>query len=332
MENKKILTISVAAYNLENYIEQNLKTLTNTKYNDLLEIIVTDDGSKDKTTEIVQQYVNKFPNTVKLIKQKNAGPGSTVNSGIKNASGKYFKMIDGDDWVESDQLEILLDKLINIDLDMVITNYETFDNSKNQIIKLNKPNNISKDIIYNFEQIAKTLSLDMHNVLYKTEILKNNNITLDNGFYTDVEYLLLPAIYIKNVVYYDLNIYVYRVSRIGQSVSLESSRKHLDMHDLVLNRLINYYNDNKKLKNVNIMEYIKNRIAVMADSQLTTLLSFKMDKNQKNKIKEYNKELKEKSIDIYIKYKEGKKVKLLIYSNYLLIGIISKIIIKKFST
>ena len=147
MENKKILTISVAAYNLENYIEQNLKTLTNTKYNDLLEIIVTDDGSKDKTTEIVQQYVNKFPNTVKLIKQKNAGPGSTVNSGIKNASGKYFKMIDGDDWVESDQLEILLDKLINIDLDMVITNYETFDNSKNQIIKLNKPNNISKDII-----------------------------------------------------------------------------------------------------------------------------------------------------------------------------------------
>ena len=108
MENK-ILTISVAAYNLENMIKENLDSFICCKEKENIEVIVTDDGSKDNTSKIVEEYEKKYPGIIKLVKQKNQGAGSTVNSGIKNAKGKYFKMIDGDDWVEPENL----DKLIN---------------------------------------------------------------------------------------------------------------------------------------------------------------------------------------------------------------------------
>ena len=93
VKDKKILTISVASYNLGDMIKQCLDSIVNSEVSEYIEVIVTDDGSKDNTPNIVKEYVHKYPNIVKLITQKNQGPGSTVNSGIKHASGKYFRMV-----------------------------------------------------------------------------------------------------------------------------------------------------------------------------------------------------------------------------------------------
>ena len=229
----KILTVSVAAYNLEKLIEDNLKSFVSSEVNDLIEVIVTDDGSKDKTSEIVERYAREYPDTILLVKQENTGAGSTVNSGLRHASGKYFKMVDGDDWVETSNLNILVKKLKKIEADMVITNYETYDDSAKKIIGSTKFQ-IETEKELEFKEICKNLSLDMHNVIYKTSILKDNNIVLDNGFYTDMEYLLLPIPFVKKVVYYDMNIYVYRIAREGQSVSLPSMQRNINMHHLVL--------------------------------------------------------------------------------------------------
>lgn len=329
MEKNKILTISVAAYNLEKLIEDNLKSFINSEVNDLIEVIVTDDGSKDKTSEIVEKYVKEYPNTIILVKQKNMGAGSTVNSGIKHATGKYFKMVDGDDWVETENLNVLVRKLQNIDVDMVITNYETYDDSVKKIINETKFS-IDMDKEIEFEKICKDLHLDMHNVIYKTSILQNNNIVLDNGFYTDMEYLLLPIPFVNKVVYYDKNIYVYRIAREGQSVSLPSMQKNVNMHHLVLKRLIKYYEENKNEISENAKNYMTNRLGKMADTELMTLLTFKMDKVQKNKIKEFFKEIKSSSMDVYSKFMKGKKEKILLYSNYNLCKIASRIVLKKF--
>ena len=120
---QKVLSVSVAAYNVEKFIEQCLDScmefkaavdsgvVITAKRGGRVEhveadkiVIVTDDGSKDRTSEIVSAYEKKYPGTFRLISQKNAGPGSTVNSGIKHATGKYFRMVDGDDWVNTAQM------------------------------------------------------------------------------------------------------------------------------------------------------------------------------------------------------------------------------------
>ena len=328
MKKDKILTISVAAYNLENLIEQNLESFAKCKNKDLLEVIITDDGSKDKTADVVQKYVDKYPDTFKLIKQKNAGAGSTVNSGLRNATGKFFKMIDGDDWVVSENLDILLEKLKISNADMVLTNIQVYNEELKRITSYEKTT-VSPGTDIEFKNVCKDLHLDMHYVAYRTAILKDNNIVLDNGYYTDTEYLLLPVPFINKIDAYDLDIYIYRIARAGQSVSIESRQKHIDMHDLVLKRLIKYYEENNNELNNNSKLYMANRIAGMEDLQLGTILSFKDDKDKKQKIRNYNEEIKNLSPDIYKIYSKKIKCSILLHSNYLLTNILAKIYLKK---
>ena len=328
--NKKILSISVAAYNLGDMIRENLDSFCNSDVAEYIEVIVTDDGSKDDTADIVSEYEKKYPQTVKLVRQKNAGPGSTVNSGIENAIGKYFKMVDGDDWVETNNLKEYIDFLLNNDIDMVITNYEIYDNEKKEIIDTVRPD-LSTNTILDFNDNCVNLNLNMHSVTYKTEILQKNKIRLDNGFYTDVEYLLLPVPYVKTIAYLDLNIYVYRVAQATQSVSIPSMQKNIHQHDIVLKRLVKFYEDSKgKIENEKLI-YLKNRISSMADVQLGTILTFEMSEECINNIKKFNTYLKENSLDIFNQYKRSKKAKIILYSNYKLCGLLSKLYIKKLS-
>ena len=325
---EKVLSVSVAAYNLENMISQNLESWISEDVMDKLEILITDDGSKDNTVNIVKKYEDKYPNTFKLICQKNSGPGSTVNSGIINATGKYFRMVDGDDWVEKKNLKEYIDILEKNDVDMILTNYEVYNNSTDKIIDTVKMD-IEPNKIYKFDDISEKIYPKMHNVTYKTSILKENNIKLDNGFYTDVEYLLLPLQYINSVMYLDINIYIYRIGQATQSVSIPSMQKNIGMHAIVLDRMVNYFEENKKNISLNKQLYLKKQIATVADAHLGTLLTFKMNKDIKEKIINFNKKLKNRSEEIYCVYKKSKKAKILIFSNYLFCPLLSKVYIKK---
>ena len=322
MNKEKILSISVAAYNLEDLVKENIESFLKCKYKDEIEVLVIDDGSKDNTAEVVSEYQKKYPNTIRLIKQKNAGPGSTVNTGIKNATGKYFKMIDGDDWVESENVDKLIESIRDLDADMIITNYEIFNNKLGKIIKNLKPNLISGKIA-NFSEICNSNNLVMHTITYKTSILQENNIKLDNGFYTDIEYLLLPTPYIKTAIYFDLNIYVYRVARAGQSVDVKSMQKNIEMHNIVLNRLIDFYENDCKDIDENLKKYLSKRISVMAWTQTLTLLSYNYSKKMKEDIKRFALSLKSKSSDIFDMYSKNKYVKFMINSNYSTVWILS---------
>ena len=97
---QKILTITIPSYNVEAYIAATLDTMVTINNLDLLEILVVNDGSKDNTVAVAQQYVDKYPSSVRIIDKENGGHGSTINAGIREATGKYFKVVDGDDWVE----------------------------------------------------------------------------------------------------------------------------------------------------------------------------------------------------------------------------------------
>ena len=76
---EKTLSISIASYNVEEYLEECLESFVNSRVMDDLEILVIDDGSSDSSPEIAQRYVDKYPETYKLIKKENGGHGSTIN-------------------------------------------------------------------------------------------------------------------------------------------------------------------------------------------------------------------------------------------------------------
>ena len=325
---QKILTVSVACYNLKQMIEDNIKSFCESSVRDKIELLIIDDGSTDNTVEFVRKWVKEYPNTVKLIAKENGGPGSTVNCGIKNATGKYFRMLDGDDMAMTENLEGFIRMLENTDADMVISNFCLMSNETKEIY--DKTNfKLEEGVVKSFDEVYKNLPFEMHAITYKTSILKDNNITLDNCFYTDTQYLLYPIPYVSTVMHFDGIIYVYRIGNQGQSVSLSSKIKNRAQHELVFFNNVKYYERHKFNITKSKRYYICKRLGRMAYNQTKILLHLPRSKESKNELKKFFKKLKTESKDVYKSALKSKKIKLLIMSNFLSYSFLSKYSQKK---
>lgn len=296
----KTLTISIAAYNVEKFLNKTLDSLI-IKNMDLLEVLIVNDGSKDKTLEIAKRYEKKYPQTFKVINKENGGYGSTINAGIKNATGKYFKQLDGDDWYVTDNLNKLCQDLEKINEDMIYTPYithhigtlveETIDNNIENYSKLTKLDDVINNCIPEFA---------MHNLTFKTEILKNKNITIDeNCFYTDTEYIVFPLIYCNTIKILDYPIYVYRIGDVNQSVGRLGRIKHQNDHYRMSYSLLEKYNQIEKTSN-NVKDYLDNYLAsVFASGVANYLMVLKPNIKNYKLIKKYNKDIKKTSLNVY---------------------------------
>ena len=120
---EKVLTITIPSYNVEAYLEECLESFVNSEVMEEIEVLVVNDGSSDSTAEIAQRYADKYPETFRLINKENGGHGSTINTGIKEAKGKYFKVVDGDDWVDTRSFIRLVKVLKESEADIVASNY-----------------------------------------------------------------------------------------------------------------------------------------------------------------------------------------------------------------
>ena len=138
----KYISFVVPCYNSEDYMEKCIDSLLVGK--DDVEIIIVDDGSSDKTGKIADSYQKKYPSIVKAIHQENGGHGAGINTGLKHAKGKYFKVVDSDDWVDEHAYLELLKNIKNIDSDLIIMNYvySYVDGRRDQTINLS---NVFKD-------------------------------------------------------------------------------------------------------------------------------------------------------------------------------------------
>lgn len=327
---EKILSVSVAAYNLESMIRQCLDSFIRPEILEKVEVLITDDGSKDQTREIVAEYEKKYPGSFKLIAQKNAGPGSTVNSGLAHATGKYFRMVDGDDWVNTNEMEAYLTYLEEHDTDMVCTSYCCVDHETGKKrLEMLKTDIMDREI--QFEQVANDLFLAMHNVTYKTSILKENSIRLDNGFYTDLEYLLFPTPYIHTVAFLSQTIYMYRVSLSTQSMNIKSLQKNVQMHRDVLEHLLREYEAYHMSAhwNASIGSYYCKRIAATVGTQLSIYLSFKDTKTYKKITKAMVEELKREHDTVYREIMKLKTFQVLVHTGFSSYGIVSSMHRKK---
>ena len=115
-ENDKLLTIVVPSYNASKYLDFNLQSFLRPSVPEKLEVIVVDDGSTDETARIADVYHEKYSDTIKVVHKENGGHGSGINAGLRAATGKYFKVVDADDWVDHEALERLLDYIASFDV------------------------------------------------------------------------------------------------------------------------------------------------------------------------------------------------------------------------
>lgn len=281
-----ILTIAIPSYNVEKYLKNSVYSLICHDKADQLEILIVNDGSKDKTAEIGKK-LEKLTKTsngsiVKLIDKENGGHGSTINAAIAVATGKYFKLMDGDDCFDTKNLGELINLLEKEDSDIVLTDfYEdlAIDGVKRAVkyYKFMEPG-VKYDLDfmqyagYGFSEWGPLLPT----TTCKTQILKEANFKIDeNCFYVDMEYNFIIYANAKTVTYYPLTIYSYYLGRAGQSMSVESRTRNILHHEKVCLRLLDEYEKLKSHLSEGKKQYLINRIIVpLCDSQYYVSLYF----------------------------------------------------------
>lgn len=327
---EKLLTISVAAYNVEKYIEECLVSFINEAFINNIVVLIINDGSTDNTACISARYEEKYPGIFRLVNKKNGGHGSAVNCGISEAKGRYFKTVDGDDWVDTGALRELIDFIKVTDADVISTDYWWVDDKtykKTKEIK-NTFKGLKYRKKYKFDRVCSDIYINMHAMAIKTEILQKNKIKLDTHcFYVDAEYVLFPVPYIKTIAFLPKPVYMYRLGLSTQSMDLLNMQKNCQNHEKVLSRIVQLYNKNKNILSNPKKEYIEKAIAKLVTSQIKIYLSYPASKENKKKITRIENIIRKKYPEVYFKM-TNKAVFMLRSSNYMLYGIAS-IVLRK---
>lgn len=242
---KKILSISIAAYNIERFLPETVASLT--RASDCLErmeILIVNDGSTDRTSELAHGLQRQFPESIVVLDKENGGYGSTINASLAVARGKYYKLLDGDDCYLTEALNGFLDFLEKTDCDLIVTPYEETYVGSGQIRRIDTHtelpecgNKINKLKIDNLNYVMDELAI-------KTEVLRRAHRPIaENCFYTDNEFAFYCLCASETVARYPESIYRHHLGIEGQSVSLAGMRRHYGELPIVAQRMMQCYTE-----------------------------------------------------------------------------------------
>lgn len=321
---EKVLSVSIAAYNVEKFLSQTLDSLVVSEIMDELEVIVVSDGSTDQTAAIAKEYCDRYPNTFVLIDKANGGYGSTINAAVKVARGKYFRLLDGDDWFDSEGLKSFIIQLKDADEDMIITKFKrVFDSDgheeeRDQTVLLAKESGT-------FDDVNSSEWFTMHGTTFRTAIWKENNIQItEHCFYTDQEYDLLPLRWVKTIRRIPVMLYCYRIGRAEQSVSPQGLEKHYMEEEKVLNKLYEVYSKVDEEKTAKD-KYIFNYLSLRTQFHIGIYLIISNTVEHKKQMIDFIEKLKKNRPLIYERVlKNSKSIHVLVSSKYLAYGTLQK--------
>lgn len=251
----KILTIAIPCYNSQDYMKKCIESAL--LGGEDVEIIIVNDGSKDNTAKIADQYQKEYPTIVKAIHKENGGHGDAVNCGLANATGEFFKVVDSDDWLDAEAYKKILKVLKKVvsedkELDLLLANY-IYDKVGRRYKRVMRyrgalPDNkiIGWDTCkIHFNKFQYVL---MHSVIYRTKLLKDCGLKLPkHTFYVDNIFVCKPMIHVKKLMYVNADLYHYYIGREGQSVNEQTMVKRIDQQILVNKTLIEFFSQQKDL-------------------------------------------------------------------------------------
>lgn len=236
----KVLSISVASYNAQDFLPKCLDSFLQVKNKEQLEVLIVDDGSKDNTNAIAQTYVNDHPEVFRLISKKNGGHGSTINAALKAATGKYFRVIDSDDWVDPGDMDQLLEILKDTDVDAVIGDYrEVYPDSTRRV---DVKHGHKTGIVYQFKDMETDYVFAMHSINIKRKLIVQLGRQIpEHCFYADTVFNYHAARCMETILFEPGCVYQYRLGREEQSVSAEGMYKHIEELMKIEETMINEY-------------------------------------------------------------------------------------------
>lgn len=311
---EKVLTVSVAAYNAAGDLPRCLESMLQTEVAQKLEIIVVNDGSKDDTADVARKYVNQYPDIVKLVDKENGGHGSTINTSIPLATGRYYKIVDSDDWVEKEGFERLVETLEKAEADLVLNPYLImkpghFD-APILATPFRKPPQYGKQ--YRAEDISDIV-IAMHAFTFKTDIVrKMGPVISEHCFYVDVEYTLFPFAYVKSYLCLEHPVYCYLLGTATQSMNMNNMIRRRDQHLHVVQRLILHHQEHGEKLSPAVRKLVEKRIRLAIVDQFR--IFFCMDPRESlPEAKAFDQWLKETSPDMYHKTEGvlGKQIRLI---------------------
>lgn len=298
----KLLTIIIPCYNVELYIRECLDSILFSEYNDMLEVLAINDGSKDNTITILNEYESKYPELIRVIDKPNGGWGSVINLAIKEAHGKYIKILDSDDWFEKEAFAELMNTLKECDADIFISNFTEHYTDRTIVGKG-----------YNECFCNRLLSLDgfieknrgfslfpMTNITVKTDILRKGNVVLPDKYYSDICFFVYVHALSHTLYITNLNVYQYRKTVEGQSTSIEGYKRNHKDYIRMTKALVDFYTSatlNKRTK-----KHIKSLILRNIKFSYKLLMSKEYCgglEESKQLLHEFNNYLKRSSSELY---------------------------------
>ena len=244
----KLISFTVPCYNSQEYMRKCVDSILTG--GDDVEIIIVNDGSKDNTLQIAQEYAEKYPDIVKVIDKENGGHGSGVNAGLKAATGLYYKVVDSDDWVDTDALATLINT-IKMHLaadelpDLYITNFiydrvVTNEQYVSDYVKM-----MPQGKLIGWDKVKKfrfSHMLMMHALMYRREkLLASGTVLPEHTFYVDELYAYKPLPYMNTIYYLNVNLYHYFIGRADQSVNKANMLKRYKQQLRVMHEMIDSY-------------------------------------------------------------------------------------------
>jgi len=306
----KLLSIGIPSYNSEGFMRKCIESLL--PGGEEVEIIIVNDGSKDGTGAIADEYAAKYPTIVKAVHQENGGHGEAVNAGLRNATGLYYKVVDSDDWVNEEAYLKILKKLADLVktgnmVDMFISNYVYEKEGKKRKKVMQYRTAFPTEQVFTWDDV-KFLHVGqyilMHSVIYRTQMLKDCGLELPkHTFYVDNIYVYHPLPYVKKMYYMDVNFYRYYIGREGQSVQEQVMIGRIDQQ-LRVNKILIDDCDVWKLKNKKLRNYMLSYLEIMMAVSSILAIRSKTPENLAKK-KELWQYLKAKDIRSYKKIRRS---------------------------
>lgn len=306
----KLLSIAVPCYNSQDYMNHCIDTLLTG--GDDVEILIVDDGSKDDTAKIADEYEKKYPGIVRAIHQENGGHGAAVMTGVHNAQGVYFKVVDSDDWVDTDafaQILATLRELVETDraVDLFVSNY-IYDKvgAKHKRV-MRYANAIPEKKVITWDDVGvfhKGQYILMHSVIYRTQVLRDCGLDLPrHTFYVDNLFVYVPLPYVKTLYYLDVVFYHYFIGRGGQSVQEDVMIRRIDQQ-IKVNKLMAQQVDLKKVENKRLRDYMFNYLEIITVISSILCLRSGIEENFRKK-QELWEFLEQNDAQIYRKLRRG---------------------------
>lgn len=306
----KYISFAIPSYNSEDYMSRAIESIL--PGGEDVEIIIVNDGSNDGTLKIAWEYRERYPDIVKVVDKENGGHGDAVNSGLANATGKYFKVVDSDDWVDEEALLLIISFLKELEkedkeIDMLVSNYvyEKVGAAHKKCIHYR--NVLPQDKIFTWDEIGR-FHLDqyilMHSVIYRTSMLKLSQMTLPkHTFYVDNIYVYYPLPHVRRIYYMDVDFYRYFIGREDQSVNEKVMISRVDQQIFVTKTMIDMY-QLRDISSKKLRHYMVNYLAIMMTVSSILLIRSKKQENLEKK-RELWRYLKKKDLRTFLRIRYG---------------------------